>query len=113
MIIYHIARKTSVQDLSDGEEYTGDTLKTEGFIHCSTAAQVMVVANQRFKGQSGLVLLCIEMDLVNPEIRFENLEGGNNLFPHIYGPLNREAIRKIVELTPGKDGDFTFPGDAY
>jgi uncharacterized protein (DUF952 family) len=53
--------------------------------------------------------LCIDTDLVRPEIRYENLEGGEKLFPHIYGALNRDAIHKIVDLTPGQDGFFSFP----
>jgi len=96
-------------NILDGEEYTGDTLKTEGFIHCSTLDQVIGVANQRFKGQTGLVLLCIETDLAKPEIRYENLEGGKKLFPHIYGALNGDAIRNLVYLTPGDDGNFILP----
>ncbi len=96
-------------NILDGEEYAGDTLKTEEFIHCSTLDQVIGVANQRFNGQTGLVLLCIETDLAKTEIRYENLEGGKKLFPHIYGALNRDAIRKLVYLTPGEDGNFILP----
>jgi len=109
MIIYHITRKENLRGVLDSGNYTGDTLQTEGFIHCSTANQVIEVANRRFKGESGLVLIVIETDLVKPEIRYENLEGGINLFPHIYGPLNRDAIRKTIDLIPGQDGLFTFP----
>ena len=109
MIIYHITRKENLPGVMAGGDYSGDTLQTEGFIHCSTAAQVIGVANRRFKGQPGLVLLVIETALVRPEIRYENLEGGSALFPHIYGPLNRDAIQRIVDLIPGQDGFFTFP----
>jgi len=109
MLIYHITKKEKLEGVLVGGDYTGDTLQSEGFIHCSTAAQVIGTANRRFKGQSGLVLLVIETDLVRPEIRYENLEGGTTLFPHIYGPLNRDAIQKIVDLIPGQDGSFAFP----
>jgi len=111
MIIYHIARKEELLKVLEGENYFGDTLKSEGFIHCSTIDQIIDVANQRFKGQSGLVLLCIETDLVRPEILYENLEGGKRLFPHIYGALNSDAIRKVTNFTPGDDGNFQLPGE--
>jgi uncharacterized protein (DUF952 family) len=111
MIIYHITRQELLPKVLAGSDYAGDTLLTEGFIHCSTASQVIDVANQRFKGQPGLVVLAIEADLVKPEVRYENLEGGTKLFPHIYGPLNRSAIQNIIDLVPGQDGLFTFPGD--
>ncbi|MGD0002893.1 MAG: DUF952 domain-containing protein [Anaerolineaceae bacterium] len=109
MIIYHITRKNEIIMILNGEEYTGDSLKAEGFIHCSNLDQVIDVANQRFKGQTGLVLLSIETDLVKPEIRYENLEGGKKLFPHIYGALNRDAISNFVYLTPCDDGNFVLP----
>ncbi len=111
MIIYHITSQAKLQPVLTGTDYTGDTLQTEGFIHCSTAGQVLEVANQRFKGQSGLVVMLIDTDQVKPEIRYENLEGGTRLFPHIYGPLNPEAIHKIVDLNPGQDGFFALPDD--
>ena len=111
MIIYHITIKEDLQKIPDGADYNADTLRTEGFIHCSTAGQIIDLANQRFKGQSGLVLLCIETDLLRPEIRYENLEGGKKLFPHIYGALNRDAIRNMVSLTPGDGGFFVLPGE--
>ena len=111
MIIYHITRKEKLQTGQAGSDYTGDTLQTEGFIHCSTAAQVIEVANRRFKGQPGLVLLVIETGLVRPEIRYENLESGSALFPHIYGPLNVYAVVRVVEFAPNADGKFVLPAE--
>ena len=81
--IFHIASA----DLwgQAGQTYQGDTLESEGFIHCSTAEQVLTVANAIFRGRTDLVLLRIAAERVEPEIRYENLEGGSELFPHVYG----------------------------
>jgi uncharacterized protein (DUF952 family) len=38
---------------------------------------------------------------VEPEIRYENLEGGDELFPHIYGRLDRAAVLAAEPLEPG------------
>ena len=81
----------------------------EGFIHCSTRDQVIQVANARFRGQSGLVLLLIDSDKVTAEIIDENLEGGPQLFPHIYGELNTDAVAQVAEFAPDADGFFTLP----
>ena len=78
----------------------------EGFIHCSTPAQVLQVANARFRGRSDLLLLSIDTDRVDAEIRYENLEGGEQLFPHIYGELDRDAVIRVVEFKPQADGSF-------
>ena len=82
----------------------------DGFIHCSTPEQVVQVANLRFRGESGFVLLLIDPDKVKAEIIYENLEGGQQLFPHIYGGLNCDAVVKVAEFEPGPDGYFTLPG---
>jgi uncharacterized protein (DUF952 family) len=102
--IFHIAAAAAWK--APGGAYTGDTLESEGFIHCSTAAQVLDVAHARFCGRRDLVLLCIDARRVVAEIRYENLEGGGELFPHIYGPLDREAVRAAQPLELGADGRF-------
>lgn len=81
----------------------------EAFIHCSTREQVIQVANARFQGQSGLVLLCIDTEKVAAEIVYENLEGGPQLFPHIYGELNTNAVVRAAEFEPDAVGYFTLP----
>jgi uncharacterized protein (DUF952 family) len=81
----------------------------DGFIHCSTASQVMRVARARFRGRTDLVLLRIDPDLVDREVRFENLEGGEELYPHIYGELDLSAVTGIEPLTVGHDGEFVTP----
>ncbi len=89
--------------------YYPDSLRSEGFIHCSTAAQVLTVAGERFAGQSGLVLLEISQNRVRVEIKFENTEGGAELFPHLYGPLNVDAVVAVHEFAPDETGAFTLP----
>ncbi len=86
-----------------------EMFSVEGFIHCSTPAQVLQVANARFRGQSDLLLLSIETDRVGPEIRYENLEGGEQLFPHVYGELNTDAVVRVAEFRPESDGSFKMP----
>ena len=106
--IFHITQRAAWLDAQRDGHYRGDTLDTEGFIHCSTREQVVWVANQRFRGQDGLVLLVIDMGKVEPAIRYESAEAGE-LFPHIYGPLNRDAVTDMVTFAPGQDGMFTLP----
>jgi uncharacterized protein (DUF952 family) len=108
-IIFHIAeRKAWHQAHADGS-YRPEMFPVEGFIHCSTPEQVIQVANLRFRGQTGLVLLSIDTDRVNAEILYENLEGGQQLFPHIYGELSVDAVVQVSKFTPGADGYFAQP----
>jgi uncharacterized protein (DUF952 family) len=107
-IIFHIANR-EVWERNSPADYQPEQFATEGFIHCSTAEQLIPVANLRFRGQLGLVLLEIDTNLVKPEIRYENLEGGLKLFPHIYGQLERKAVLRVRNFAPGLDGFFTMP----
>lgn len=102
--IFHIAAAAAWA--AAGDAYRGDTLESEGFIHCSTARQVLSVANDIFRGRRDLVLLSIDPTRVGPEIRYENLEGGNESFPHIYGPLERAAVVEAEPLEPDGEGRF-------
>lgn len=108
-VIFHITRKTDWDAALSAGSYAADSLNTEGFIHCSTAEQVIATANRLFKRETGLVLLCVETDKVKAEIRHENLEGGASLFPHVYGALEIAAIVAVHDFPPRADGGFEPP----
>jgi uncharacterized protein (DUF952 family) len=115
-IIFHIAPRQAwpiVETNSEGQTgarfYHPEMFPVEGFIHCSTGDQVVKVADIRFRGQTGLVLLCIDTDKVIAEIRYENLEGGMEFFPHIYGELNTNAVVQVADFEPGVNGYFALP----
>ena len=91
--------------------YEADSLATEGFIHCSLDIQVARVANAAFRGRDGLVVLHIDERLLGANVKYENLEGGDELFPHIYGPLPATAVTKVTPLRVGAGGLFEFPSD--
>ena len=55
------------------------------------------------------MLLLIDTERVAAEIIYENLEGGQQLFPHVYGELNTEAVVQVAEFEPGAGGYFEFP----
>jgi uncharacterized protein (DUF952 family) len=77
----------------------GKSLDDVGFIHCSFAGQVRATAELFYRDQADVVLLEIDPAKVPCEIRVENLEGGAALFPHIYGPLPRDAVVAVRPFT--------------
>lgn len=108
-IIFHITTREAWERARPAGTYRPEAFAADGFIHCSTPGQVVRVADARFRGQGGLVLLAIDSERVGPEIVYENLEGGAELFPHIYGGLNAEAVAEVLEFEPGADGYFSLP----
>jgi uncharacterized protein (DUF952 family) len=96
--------------------YHADSLSTEGFIHCSKPSQIVAVANTFYRGQGGLVLLVIDSSKLEPELKWEppaepepTYAREGELFPHIYGPLNLDAVLEVLAFEPDKDGYFTLP----
>ncbi len=89
--------------------YRPDSLREEGFIHCSTRSQIIGVANRAFGSEQGLVLLCIDGDLLEAEVRYEDCYDSGQQFPHIYGPLPVGAVVRVLPFSPGADGRFALP----
>ena len=108
-ILYHITHQSDWTAALAAGSYTADSLATAGFIHCSTAQQVVATANRLFRGRRDLVLLCIDSTRVKAEIRHENLEGGTNLFPHVYGALTIPSVTAVYDFPPRDDGRFELP----
>jgi len=108
-IVLHIADRELWERAKKVEGYEPDTLRSQGFIHCSKLGQVIRVADFLFRGKRGLVLLCIDAERVAAEVRYENLEGGGKVFPHIYGPLNADAVVEVLDFSPLEDGTFALP----
>jgi uncharacterized protein (DUF952 family) len=106
-VVYHITRMTDWNTARATGSYAAGSIATEGFIHCSTAQQVIATANRLFKGRDDLVLLCIDTTKVKADIRYENLEGGTSLFPHVYGALELESICAVHDFRPQANGCFT------
>jgi uncharacterized protein (DUF952 family) len=76
----------------------------EGFIHCSQPEQILDVANRFYQGIPGLILLWIDPKKITSEIRWEVVDGV--LFPHIYGPINLDAVISVTDIKPDDDGTY-------
>ena len=90
-------------------DYRLDTLDSEGFIHCSTPQQVLGPANALYRGQDDLVLLVIDPARLTAELVYEDCYEAGEAFPHIYGPLNLDAVVRVVPFPPLPDGSFVLP----
>jgi uncharacterized protein (DUF952 family) len=109
--IYHIATRAAWAQAQRKEIYFPDSIAAEGFIHCSQSSQVLRVANTWFSHQQGLVILEIDMTMIRSILRWEpGTDISGELFPHLYGPLHLEAVKRVFEFEPGPDGSFSLPG---
>lgn len=104
--LLHITTQAEWEKALRTGEYTHPSLESEGFIHCSKASQILWVANRFYRGNSNLILLQIDATKVKHTIKWENSEGGSELFPHIYGSLNTDAVTEVSPFPCAKNGEF-------
>lgn len=90
-------------------QYEADSLTSEGFIHCSHSHQVLEVAQRLFTNSQGLVLLAIDPELLEADLRHENCEGGSEQYPHIYGSIPVAAVKAVFPFVSNAEGKFVFP----
>ncbi|MBP9676708.1 MAG: DUF952 domain-containing protein [Anaerolineaceae bacterium] len=109
MPLYHITERTTWEQAQLTGYYLPIAYHKDGFIHCSLENQVIKVANAFYRNANGLVLIKIDdSKLVSPVI-MENLEGNEELFPHLYGPLTLEAVIEVAPLCLNALGFFVMP----
>jgi uncharacterized protein (DUF952 family) len=102
--IYHITSPHDWSDALSTGEYAAHSLMDEGFIHCSTRSQVERSLNKFFRGRDGVLVLEIDPRKLRSELRYELADA--DLFPHVYGVINIDAIVRTDELSPGPDGSW-------
>jgi uncharacterized protein (DUF952 family) len=103
--IFHITSAKSWEACLTLGQYTNESLQTEGFIHFSGKKQIVGTANRYYQGQKGLVLLKVAVGRLAPELKYEIAPNGD-LFPHLYGPLNLDAVEKVYPFEPEENGEF-------
>jgi uncharacterized protein (DUF952 family) len=108
MTILHITKQAAWVAAQQAGSYTAPSLATEGFIHFSTPEQVRWVAQQFYRDEPDLVLLEVDPALLTAELRYEESVPGQ-FFPHLYGPLNLDAVRAAHPFAPDADGEFRVP----
>ena len=106
-MIYHLIPPADWEKvLEKGQiKYKPQSLKTEGFIHCSTEEQLFESAELHFAEHEELVVLCIVDKWIKTKLKWE--EGRNQeLFPHIYGYLPLHAVDTTRHIVRNADGKF-------
>ena len=123
--LYHITSLSEWNEAQNVGEYKPRGYDREGFIHCSYDRQLLTVAHRFYKGQDGLVILIIkrgdrqqnqtatdrvfESSTIENSLVEENLEGGTELYPHLYCPLPIDSVIKAVAFPCDARGGFTLP----
>ena len=110
--VYHITSRAEWDAAQKEGKYAADTLASQGFIHCSQEVQLLRVAKDYYKGKNGLVILAIDPAKLTSPLKWEpGADLSAEVFPHIYGPVDLEAVQDVLDFEPNPDGMFGLPED--
>lgn len=110
--LYHITPAAYYAALPDDQDYIPASYERDGFIHCTRGADLLaLVANRHFHTTPGdFSMLVIDARLLTAPLKYEALDNEMPYpFPHIYGPLNRDAIDEVIKMPRAADGTFRVP----
>jgi len=108
-MIYHMCRGEEWTAAKAAGVYHGSSQDlADGFIHFSTAMQIVESAKKHRGGQAGLVLITVDAALMAERLHWEPSRGGD-VFPHLYGPLYPNESERVEPLPIGPNGSHMFP----
>ncbi len=103
-VIYHLTSREAWTAAQGAAEYEAPSLAEEGFIHCSAdESQMLRVAERLYPGVTGLLGLDVDTSRLTAEVKREPSRSGE-IYPHIYGRINLDAVVRVRDLTQDADG---------
>lgn len=99
-VIYHLTTLPEWEKAQDKGHYEPPTFEREGFIHCCTDEQLQEVMKRHFEQHENLIKLVVDPARLIQPLKYERNDSYNMEFPHVYGPLNLEAVTQVVFLDP-------------
>jgi uncharacterized protein (DUF952 family) len=104
--VFHLCSPSAWRSDPD-QPYQAASLATEGFIHCSYAEQVAASANRFYAAADAVLVLSVDPDKLTSPLKAEPA-GSGELFPHVYGPINRDAVTSVRPLARDAAGKWVF-----
>jgi uncharacterized protein (DUF952 family) len=102
-MLFHIVESKNWAAAKEKGTYVPSSLAAEGFIHLSEKQQIPGTVERFYRGRSDLVILEIDPDRLSASLQYEQVQG-HGVFPHLYGPLNLEAVVGVWTIEQFFDG---------
>ena len=97
--IFHISSKADWELAKINGFYVAPALKEEGFIHCCQENQVEDILSKYYTDRKDILCLRIETDKLTSQYIFEWSPSLEQTFPHVYGPINIDAVESVIEYS--------------
>lgn len=105
--IYLLMTRSEIDAARQQGQWVSASFATEGFIHASPHEQLVRVANKHYREKVDVSVVGVRIDQLKSELRWEPAAG--SLYPHLYGPLNWDAVDQILPTQREPNGDFLIP----
>jgi uncharacterized protein (DUF952 family) len=103
-LLGHIVTAAEWAGVREVAAYAPPSLAAEGFVHLSTPEQLPASADRHYRGAGDLLALGIDPDRLTAELRWEHVPSRGEAFPHLYGPLNPDAVVAVADLSETAEG---------
>lgn len=90
--IYHFTTREEWASALGTGRHVSASLFQEGFIHCCTPEQIESIRQRFFSDRSDALLLEIDPKALRSQLVYEWSKSMEQTFPHIYGPINTDAV---------------------
>ncbi|MGH2557517.1 MAG: DUF952 domain-containing protein [Thermomicrobiales bacterium] len=101
-VTFHMTPREVWNAQAAGPHYQPEAYEADGYIHCTDVeGNLPRVANDFYSGDAReQIVLVIDVRRIEAVVKYEDPEC---MFPHIYGPLNVDAVmaRRSMEREPG------------
>lgn len=105
-MILHCMKEKSWNKVKDKKSFGKKDIRKFGFIYCSTVEYFWRVAPNFKNMDEPLVLICIDENKLNSEIRYEDSDNCGRLYPHIYGEINQDSVIQVLPFLRDSNGDY-------
>ncbi|MGN0802868.1 MAG: DUF952 domain-containing protein [Candidatus Faecivicinus sp.] len=105
-MILHCMKKAAWEERRNKECWGKRNLEADGFVHCSSVEYFWRVAPNFADVQEEMVLVCIDENKLNAEVRYEDGENCGRKYPHVYGLINNDAVVDVLPFLKYGDGTY-------
>lgn len=103
MLTFHLAPATDFKPCAP--VYVPCTYSVDGFVHTSNTLAALAGAGNRYYSGDSRPYLVLTIDLERLDVPWR-YDAAGELFPHIYGPVHRQAIVARHHAVRAPDGAF-------
>jgi len=105
--MYHLVPRSEWESADPARPYVPTAFGQDGFVHCTDGAEeVAATANRYYSGVDDLLVLVLDRSRLTAPVRYEDPA---RIYPHVYGPIERDAIVEVMGMQRDGNGAWRAP----